>query len=79
MQNWHVLPVNDLYEHQEDEYCPCNPVKTDEGSGYMFVHNSYDGREHNEPDHQIKGCDFCVEREIAKYSKLLANNKEGEL
>lgn len=46
---WHVMPVNDLIEH-EDHDCAClpttEPVKRDNGSmGWVVVHNSFDGRE----------------------------------
>lgn len=40
----HVLPVNDLIEHEH--------VPTDNGDGWVIVHNSLDGRElhEEEPD-----------------------------
>lgn len=44
----HVLPVNDTYEHEEAIWCPC---KT-ELDGDVVVHNSWDGREKNEPPTQ---------------------------
>lgn len=49
----HVIPVNDLIEHQVDENCPCgpaaDPVKRDDGSvGWLYVHHSLDGRELDE-------------------------------
>lgn len=40
----HVLPINDLCEHEETETCWCKP-RYDEG---VIVHNSMDGREHFE-------------------------------
>lgn len=45
----HVLPVNDLIEH-EPEDCVCGPtveaVQRDDGSvGWLLTHHSLDGRE----------------------------------
>lgn len=50
--NVHVLPVDDLIDHV-DEDCPCgptvDPVKRDDGSyGWVIVHHSLDGRENHE-------------------------------
>ena len=42
---YHVYPINDLKEHTLDEFCECNPEWHEEG---MWVHNSFDGREHIE-------------------------------
>lgn len=53
--NVHVLPVDDLVEHDETgECCPCGPdtepVERDDGSiGWLITHHSLDGREHSEP------------------------------
>lgn len=51
--NWHVLPVNDLIDHQDNDNCLCGPttepVKRDNGSiGWIHTHHSLDGREHTE-------------------------------
>lgn len=48
----HVLPVNDLIEH-EDNDCPCGPtteaVFRDDGSNeWIIIHHSLDGREAHE-------------------------------
>ena len=48
----HVLPVDDLIEHLDDD-CPCGPtpepVFADDGScGWLITHHSLDGREANE-------------------------------
>ena len=45
----HVLPINDLFEHAE-ENCLCGPiiepVPRDDGSfGWLITHHSLDGRE----------------------------------
>jgi hypothetical protein len=53
----HILPVNDLIEHEDEgDDCPCGvtsePVKDDENGsvGWLIVHNSLDGREWHEVD-----------------------------
>lgn len=50
-QTVHVVPVNDLIEHLDDN-CPCGPdvehVPTDTGDGWLIVHHSLDGRESHE-------------------------------
>lgn len=40
----HVLPVDDLREHEPSEDCWCNPTEDDETPAVM-VHHSMDGRE----------------------------------
>ena len=45
--NVHVYPINDLKEHNTEDFlnCNCNPrVETINGN-FMIIHNSYDGRE----------------------------------
>ena len=49
----HVMPVNDLIAHVDDE-CPCGPetipVERGDGSfGWVISHHSLDGRETAEP------------------------------
>ena len=49
----HVVPINDLIDHDLIEPCPCGPaiqpVKRDDGSvGWLTVHHSLDGREQHE-------------------------------
>ena len=49
----HVLPLDDLIEHERGDGCPCGPeaqpVKRDDGSvGWLLVHHSLDGREKHE-------------------------------
>ena len=44
MDRWHILPINDLREHEESESCWCKP-EVDEG---VIIHNSMDGREEYE-------------------------------
>ena len=46
MPDIHVVPINDLREHQESETCWCQPtVERVEEDRRLIVHNSEDGRE----------------------------------
>jgi antitoxin (DNA-binding transcriptional repressor) of toxin-antitoxin stability system len=50
----HVVPVNDLIDHDSADTCICGPrtepVQRDDGSyGWLVVHHSLDGRERLEP------------------------------
>ena len=47
---WHVLPINDLREHDEnkDGICWCNPTIKKEDNERTITHNSADGREYLE-------------------------------
>lgn len=44
----HVLPVDDLIEHEDSEDCPCGPQVTFLTGGKVVTHNSLDGREASE-------------------------------
>jgi hypothetical protein len=56
VSTWHVVPVDDLVEHDTDgDGCLCGPrtepVERDDGSyGWVLVHHSLDGRELHEPE-----------------------------
>ena len=42
----HILPINDLKEHEESTTCECKPkIEILEDGEIMVIHNSYDGRE----------------------------------
>jgi hypothetical protein len=41
----HVIPVNDMREHDEQPGCWCEPRVEAEGEGVVIIHNSMDGRE----------------------------------
>lgn len=50
----HVLPLNDIVDHPEDDECVCGPrgeaLQRDDGSyAWLYVHHSLDGRERREP------------------------------
>jgi len=48
----HVLPINDLSEHDERPDCWCGPTRTyrsDETGVCVLVHHSLDKRELSEP------------------------------
>lgn len=53
MSTVHVVPRNDLIEHDSSEDCACGPtpeaVFRDDGSnGWVYTHHSLDGRERRE-------------------------------
>jgi len=44
--NWHILPINDLKEHEDLSTCECEPkVEIQENGDLLIVHNAFDGRE----------------------------------
>lgn len=49
-ERFHVVPINDLREHQENEKCWCRP-NDDEG---VIVHNSMDRREEYERGRKLQ-------------------------
>ena len=52
--NWHLLPINDLKEHEDSTTCDCNPnVEFHEDGDMIVIHNSYDGREALEMANEI--------------------------
>lgn len=42
--NVHVIPLNDLKEHELMANCWCSPIR-DEEDAYVVVHNALDGRD----------------------------------
>lgn len=45
MSIWHIIPVNDLKEHEDSSTCHCHPDVSIKDGDIFTVHNSYDGRE----------------------------------
>lgn len=51
---WHVVPADDLIEHELKTECVCIPEpelisdRADGGSAWLYVHASLDGRESRE-------------------------------
>ncbi len=43
--NWHVLPIDDIKQHEETTTCQCEPKVLHENGNMVIVHNSFDGRE----------------------------------
>lgn len=41
----HVVPTNDLREHELNGSCWCKPTRDEEGTETIWIHNSMDGRE----------------------------------
>jgi hypothetical protein len=46
----HIIPVNDIKEHEELSTCECCPRLEIENGEMIFIHNSYDGRESKEKE-----------------------------
>ena len=44
----HVVPINDLREHEASVDCWCKPTEDDEGWPDIWVHHSMDEREEYE-------------------------------
>lgn len=42
---YHILPIDDLEEHEESTTCKCKPDVQYEDGNMIIVHNSFDGRE----------------------------------
>lgn len=40
-----ILPINDLYEHEENTTCHCEPKVIYESGEIIVVHNAFDGRD----------------------------------
>lgn len=48
--SWHIIPADDLIQHDMDENCPCMPDTVLEPEGPLYRHHSLDGREVNVPE-----------------------------
>lgn len=49
----HVLPIDDLIDHEESDDCACRPttepvMRGDGSNGWLVTHHSLDGREQQE-------------------------------
>ena len=42
----HIIPINDLRDHEENEQCWCRPMEVFDGDEAVWCHNSMDRREH---------------------------------
>lgn len=57
----HCIPISDIGIHRVSKWCPCRPEIADEcDHGAVYTHNSFDGREHREVDHNRSTCPTCV-------------------
>mgnify|MGYP003402519020 FL=1 len=45
----HIIPINDLREHEELTTCDCSPKVEFENGEMIIIHNSFDGRELTPP------------------------------
>lgn len=65
MSTVHVMPINDLRRHLDSTTCWCEPqilldgVDNAGAPARLVVHESADGREHREPDHDARACARC--------------------
>lgn len=41
---WHVVPLNDLRDHEPSKDCWCHPT-LDDDEERVYIHHSLDGRE----------------------------------
>jgi hypothetical protein len=41
----HIIPINDLQEHEEASTCDCCPSAEIIDGDMIIIHNAYDGRE----------------------------------
>ena len=48
MDRVHVVPIDDLREHEQIEECWCSPVIEHHENGDVVIHNSMDRREEYE-------------------------------
>lgn len=46
---YHVLPTDDILEHEEQKYCRCHPRVDVYENGIVIIHKSFDLREPNHP------------------------------
>jgi len=44
----HILPINDLKEHEETTTCECLPIVKFENGEMIVIHSSFDKRENFE-------------------------------
>ena len=49
----HIIPINDLKEHEEISTCLCNPKLILEIEEMIFIHNAWDLREIIEKTNEI--------------------------
>lgn len=72
----HVTPIDDTFfgmpiEHITSVECSCKPtLDYDDYGAPIALHHSWDLREHDEPDHDKRDCQFCqtrIELEINRH------------
>ncbi len=45
MATHHILPIDDLYPHEESQDCECNPRVEIVEDSLLIVHYAWDGRD----------------------------------
>lgn len=77
---YHILPINDLKEHEEETTCECMPSVEFVEGGMIVIHNSFDGRELHEAmtqEEQLnKILDTFTEEEIVNINPAIYSNPE---
>lgn len=51
--SWHILPINDIKEHEESSTCDCMPTVKIENGEMLIIHNAWDMREVTEEVNDI--------------------------
>lgn len=51
--SWHIVPRNDIREHEISRSCWCNPIMRDDEHDPIWLHNSLDGRENCEDEEKL--------------------------
>lgn len=51
--SWHIVPKDDIREHDISSLCWCNPIMKDDEHDPIWLHNSLDGRENYEDKEQL--------------------------
>lgn len=75
----HILPVNDLIEHEESSICECCPELRMENNEMMFIHNSYDGREESGSEFDWVALKKDFPKAIKKMSTWIKQNRFKKL
>lgn len=71
MEDTHIIPVNDLRQHNQSVMCECQPVIELQPNGARVVlHNSYDNREFTEIERYINSNNEIDEQEFTHYGSF---------
>lgn len=45
VEKWHILPINDIFDHEESVLCECRPQIQIIDDQLIITHNAFDGRD----------------------------------